>query len=252
MKRFFTFLMAVWALLSISQTVKAADVTVYFQCPSDWATPVHVYAYNSDADKNSSWSDAPAGSEFTTSNGVKLWKCTFDSKYKLVIFKANSGEQQYPGKDQRGLDVKDNYVYTSTSPEGTSLSDFENGGTTPSKFTPLYIYGNFVGKGWDEPDGTRSFTTTDGKIYQYEFGKDFTNAFSNNTAEFYFRVKAESKQYAPQTNDDPVGTEYTSAKESNNGAWKFTMTKGKSYTLIFDYEKKQIRYTEAVLVLLLR
>ena len=33
MKRFFTFLMAVWALLSISQTVKAADVTVYFQCP---------------------------------------------------------------------------------------------------------------------------------------------------------------------------------------------------------------------------
>ena len=236
--------MAVWALLSISQTVKAADVTVYFQCPSDWATPVHVYAYNSDADKNSSWSDAPAGSEFTTSNGVKLWKCTFDSKYKLVIFKANSGEQQYPGKDQRGLDVKDNYVYTSTSPEGTSLSDFENGGTTPSKFTPLYIYGNFVGKGWDEPDGTRSFTTTDGKIYQYEFGKDFTNAFSNNTAEFYFRVKAESKQYAPQTNDDPVGTEYTSAKESNNGAWKFTMTKGKSYTLIFDYEKKQIRYTE--------
>ena len=110
MKRFFTFLMAVWALLSISQTVKAADVTVYFQCPSDWATPVHVYAYNSDADKNSSWSDAPAGSEFTTSNGVKLWKCTFDSKYKLVIFKANSGEQQYPGKDQRGLDVKDNYV----------------------------------------------------------------------------------------------------------------------------------------------
>ena len=30
MKRFFTFLIAVWALLSISQTVKAADVTVYF------------------------------------------------------------------------------------------------------------------------------------------------------------------------------------------------------------------------------
>lgn len=35
MKRFFTFLMAVWALLSISQTVKAADVTVCFQCPSN-------------------------------------------------------------------------------------------------------------------------------------------------------------------------------------------------------------------------
>ncbi len=34
MKRFFTLFMAVWALLSISQTVKAVDVTVYFQCPS--------------------------------------------------------------------------------------------------------------------------------------------------------------------------------------------------------------------------
>ena len=33
MKRFFTFFMAVWTLLSISQTVKAADVTAYFQCP---------------------------------------------------------------------------------------------------------------------------------------------------------------------------------------------------------------------------
>ena len=34
MKRFFTFLIAVWALLSLSQTVKAANVSVYFQCPS--------------------------------------------------------------------------------------------------------------------------------------------------------------------------------------------------------------------------
>lgn len=35
MKRYFTFLMAVWALLSISQTVKADEVIVYFQCPSN-------------------------------------------------------------------------------------------------------------------------------------------------------------------------------------------------------------------------
>ena len=87
MKRFFTFLMAVWALLSISQTVKADDVTVYFQCPDEWRTPVCAYAYNNDADKNPNWDDAPAGSEFYTSTGVKLWKCTFDSKYKKVIFK---------------------------------------------------------------------------------------------------------------------------------------------------------------------
>ena len=242
MKRFFTFLMAVWALLSISQTVKAADVTVYFQCPDGFDTPVHVYAYGDGGAELSGWSEAPSCSEYSTSTGVKLWKYSFDSKFNKVIFKNNSGNLKYPSSGE-GFPVVDNHVYTSAGDQGT-LSEFENGGTTPSKFTPLYIYGNFVGDGWDEPDGTRPFTTTDGKIYQYVFGTDITNAFSNNTKDFYFRVKTESKQYAPQTNDDPVGTEYTSAKESSEGAWKLTMTKGKSYTLIFDYENMQIKYSE--------
>lgn len=238
--------MAVWALLSISQTGKAADVTVYFQCPSDWTTPVCAYAYNSDTDNNSSWGNAPAGTEYYTSTGVKLWKCTFDSKYKYVIFKdpKENGGSQYPGKNKKGLEVKDNYVYTFGGTSGTSLSEFENGGTTPSEFTKLYVWGNFKGEKWGVNDLSREFTTSDGKIYQYVFGTDITNGFSNNTADFYFRVKAESMQYAPPTNDDPVGTDYTSAKESSSGAWKFTMTKGKSYTLIFDYENKQIKYSE--------
>ena len=120
--------MAIWALLSISQAVKAADVTVYFQCPSDWTTPVHAYAYNSDADHVSDWGSEPAGSEITTTNnGVKLWKCTFDSKYKYVIFKepGKVNAKQYP-KGQ-GFEVKDNYVYTTdpTKPTGTPLSEFD-------------------------------------------------------------------------------------------------------------------------------
>lgn len=127
MKRLFTLLMAIWALLSISQAVKAADVTVYFQCPSDWTTPVHAYAYNSDADHVSDWGSEPAGSEITTSNGVKLWKCTFDSRFKYVIFKepGKVDAKQYP-KGQ-GFEVKDNYVYTTdpTKPTGTPLSEFD-------------------------------------------------------------------------------------------------------------------------------
>lgn len=38
--------MAVWALLSISQMVKAADVTVYFQSPDGWSTSVQAYVYD--------------------------------------------------------------------------------------------------------------------------------------------------------------------------------------------------------------
>ena len=97
MKRFFMFLMAVWALLSISQTVKAVDVTVYFQCPSDWTTPVHVYAYGDGVGQNTTWENAPACSEYKTSTGVKLWKCTFETKYNRVIFKDGTGKLQYPG-----------------------------------------------------------------------------------------------------------------------------------------------------------
>ena len=236
--------MAVWALLSISQTGKAADVTVYFQCPSDWTTPVCAYAYNSDTDNNSSWGNAPAGTEYYTSTGVKLWKCTFDSKYKYVIFKdpKENGGSQYP--TGQGFEVHDKYVYTFGGTSGISLSEFENGGTTPSKFAKLYVWGNTSSNAWGENDFSREFTTSDGKTYKYVFGTDYTNGFSNNTADFYFRVKTESMQYAPPTNDDPVGTEYTSAKESSEGAWKLTMRKGKSYTLIFDYENKKIRYTE--------
>ena len=65
--------------------------------------------------------------------------------------------------------------------------------------------------------------------------------------DYYFRVKtATSQQYQPQTNDAPVETEFTSANPGSSIAWKFTMTKGKSYTLIFDYENKRIKYLEGV------
>ena len=120
--------MAVWALLSISQTVKAADVTVYFQCPSGFDTPVHVYAYGDGGAELSGWGEAPSCLEYSTSTGVKLWKYSFDSKFNKVIFKNNSGNFKYPSSGE-GFPVKDNHVYTSAGDQGT-LSEFENGGTT--------------------------------------------------------------------------------------------------------------------------
>ena len=128
MKRFFTLFMAVWALLSISQTVKAADVTVYFQCPSGFDTPVHVYAYGDGGAELSGWGEAPSCLEYSTSTGVKLWKYSFDSKFNKVIFKNNSGNLKYPSSGE-GFPVNDNHVYTSAGDQGT-LSEFENGGTT--------------------------------------------------------------------------------------------------------------------------
>lgn len=109
-------------------------------------------------------------------------------------------------------------------------------------YEKLYLIGGLTGT-WDT--GTsRPFATTDGKTYEYVFDADYTNTFTGESADFYFRVKIGSQQYQPKTNDAPVGTELTSAILGGSNAWKLTMTKGKSYTLIFDLTNKQIKYSE--------
>lgn len=110
---------------------------------------------------------------------------------------------------------------------------------TNSEFEKLYLIGGVTNK-WSE-ELNRPFETTDGATYKYVLD-------AAESADYYFRVKTASTEYYPQNNDAPVGTEFTSANEGkeSNKAWKLTMTKGKSYTLIFDYENKRIKYLEGV------
>ena len=177
--------------------------------------------------------------------------CPYQSSYDLTKASPNY-TVTYTDKDDR----QDNYFYVNMESGKTYTFTFDNsdsknrtvactvgGSTSPSEFTELSLIGGLTGN-WGE---IRKFSTTDGKIYQYVFDTDYTNTkISGESGDYYFRVKTESKQYAPYKNDDPVGTEYTDAKESSEGAWKLTMTKGKSYTLIFDYENKRIKYLEGV------
>ena len=106
-----------------------------------------------------------------------------------------------------------------------------------SEFEKLYLIGGVTNK-WSE-ELNRPFETTDGATYKYVLD-------AAESADYYFRVKTASTEYYPQINDASVGTEFTSANEGkgSNKAWKLTMTKGKSYTLIFDYKNKQIKYSE--------
>lgn len=126
MKRLFTLLMAIWALLSISQAVKAADVTVYFQKPDGWSTPVCAYVYddagNHPTDKD--WVHADPCTRYVTPNKkIELWSYTFSDEYTNVIFK--DGTNQYPKNDGTKMKVKNNYVYTINGTNGTSLSEFD-------------------------------------------------------------------------------------------------------------------------------
>ena len=127
MKRFFTFLMAVWALLSISQAAKAAEVTVYFQKPGGWSTPVQAYVYDDLGNHPKEWQDADACSRFYTSTGVELWSYTFSDQFTNVIFK--DGTNQYPANNGTKMKVVNNCVYVydttnPTNPTGTPLSEF--------------------------------------------------------------------------------------------------------------------------------
>ena len=123
MKRFFTLFMAVWALLSISQTIKAADVTVYFQSPDGWSTPVCAYVYDDAGNHLTEWKEADECTSYITpNNGIKLWSYTFSDKFTNVIFK--DGTHQHPEKDIK-MKVVNNYVYTTNGTTGTPLSEFD-------------------------------------------------------------------------------------------------------------------------------
>lgn len=245
--------MAIWALLSISPTVKAADVTVYFQCPSDWTTPVHAYAYNSDTDHVSDWGSAPAGSEFTTSNGVKLWKCTFDSRFKYVIFKApgTDGVKQYP--TGQGFEVKDNHVYTST-PTGDmgTLSEFEK--KAPYTYTLIGGYGSGA---WNN-ESSNFVYDGDGK-YTYTFT-------ATQTGEFRFRVNTNYTSGAAlcpnvdakkgkELTSAPDAVAYTDQKDASGESmsdnyWFCSVTNGKKYTftLTEQYNSTDNSYTRKLSV----
>lgn len=248
MKRLFTLLMAIWALLSISQAVKAADVTVYFQCPSDWTTPVHAYAYNSDADHVSAWDSAPAGSEYYTSKGVKLWKCTFDSKYKYVIFKNDTGDKQYPEQNQQGFGVSDNHVYTSAGDTGDPLSEFVK--KAPYTYTLRGGYGdgawnnessNFVYDG----DGkyTYTFTATQTGEFRFRVNTNYTSG-----AALCPNVDANTKRKELNSAFDAVA--YNDQKDASgilmsDNYWFCNVTNGKKYTftLTEEYNSTDNSYT---------
>lgn len=248
--------MAVWALLSISQTVKADAFWImgtFDKGSRDTWTKLDGQSMHSDGNNQyfQTYQCTKAG-EYRFRFIGEGWNgemCPEQSPYNLTNASCKVYYTDEPGK-------KDNYFYVNMESGKTYTFTFDNsdsknrtvactvgGSTSPSEFTELSLIGGLTGN-WGE---IRKFSTTDGKIYQYVFDTDYTNTkISGESGNYYFRVKTESKQYAPYKNDDPVGTEYTDAKESSEGAWKLTMTKGKSYTLIFDYEKKRIKYLEGV------
>ena len=245
MKRFFTFLMAVWALLSISQTVKAADVTVYFQKPDWWSTPVHAYVYDDNGNSQSKdWASAGACTLYYTSTGKELWSYTFPDQYTNVIFK--DGTNQYPKNDGTKMKVVNNYVYTINGTTGTSLSEFVKN----SAFT--YTLTGGYGEGGDWSDESANFEFVGDGKYTYTFT-------AAQTGEFRFRVKTSyttNKELCPNVNSTTKRKELTSTPDdveyadlNDNSAtsfkynyWYCNVTAGKKYT--FTLSEQYVQATD--------
>lgn len=248
--------MAILALLSISQVVKAADCYIMgsFNTTEAWTKLDGQNMTALSGEKYTQEYKCTTSGEyrFRFAVGGESWQlCPHTPKYNLTGAIPNYG-CAYTTDNGKG----DHYFYVNMESGKTYTFTFDNsnasnrnvactvsGSTSPSEFEKLYLIGGFYGV-WKD-DTTRPFTTTDGKTYKYVFNADYTNKFSGESADYYFRVKTESDEFHPENNDALVETKFTSALSgSSNNAWKLAMTKGKSYTLIFDYENKQIKYTE--------
>lgn len=224
--------MAVWALLSISQTVKAADVTVYFLCPDGWTTPVRAYVYDDKVGHLKGWSETEECTKVHTSKGVELWKYSFDSKFTKVIFQDEGRTSQYP---TTGIEVRNEYVYTSAGDQET-LSEFEK--EAPYTYTLRGVYG----------EGTWS---NESSSFVYDGTSKYTYTFTaTQTGNYRFRVNT---NYKKEKNEDPVialcpevtgqaltdvpvDVSYTNTKNASeelinaNNYWTYNVIAGREYT----------------------
>ena len=210
MKRLFTLLMAIWALLSISQAVKAADVTVYFQKPDGWSTPVCAYVYDDDGNHPTEWQEADECTRYVTTNKkIELWSYTFSDQYTNVIFK-DVNNHQYPIKDIN-MKVVNNYVYVydatnPTNPTGTPLSEFDK----VSKVIKLL-------------NGSSELTGSNGK---------YTLDLSSATADATIKLTIDGVTYGLATAQTIAAAGTTSGIAfTTEGTFALTLAKGLVYSL---------------------
>ena len=186
MKRFFTLFMAVWALLSISQTVKAANyyITGSFVEGQEWTKldgkSMNFVGNNKYSQKYQCKTAGKYRFRFR-GDGWNAEMCPYQSSYDLTQASPN---YTVTYTDKNGN--QDNYFYVIMESGKTYTFTFDNsnrtvactvgGSTSPSEFEKLYLIGGLFND-WND-DTTRPFTTTNGKVYEYVFDSDYTNKFN--------------------------------------------------------------------------
>lgn len=251
MKRFFTFLMAVWALLSISQTVKAADYYIMgsFVEGQEWTK---LDGKNMESVGNNKYS--------------QTYQCKTAGEYRFRFAGDDLNYQMCPHDASFELTKASNYGVASTNDEGkanyyfyvkmesgkTYTFTFDNsdsnnrtvactvgGSSSTGNDVKYYLIGSMTG--WNLDNTDYPFTTTDNVTY--------TCTLSGQSGKLYFkpRSSADKTWLAPGDTDAKITTEYQSTT-AGNGAWILEeASSAKTYTITLDCSNAsapQIKYSE--------
>ena len=260
MKRFFTFLMAVWALLSISQTVKATKT----------------YYVRGAFVEGQEWTklDGKSMTDLGDERYSQEYKCTNTAQYRFRIAGGNLGYELCPNtKSYNLLDAKpsygcfannvsgyaDNYFYVDMESGKTYTFTFDNSnvnnrtiacsvsGSSSSTETgaKFYLVGSM--NNWGNVEATSKnypFTTTDNVTY--------TCTLSGQDGLLYFKPKGFSadgtafNDMLGPNGDTPITTYYQKVTYGG-GAWTLVASSDKTYIITLDYSKPsepQIKYSE--------
>lgn len=248
MKRFFTFLMAVWALLSISQTGKAANyyITGFFVEGQEWTK---LDGKNMESVGNNQYSQTyqceTTGKYCFRFAGDDLpyQMCPYQSSYELTKASPSYGVsytyQEGKANNYFFVNMESGKAYTFTFDDSnkTVACKVSGSSTTPTEnYAKFYLLGSMNDwKGTDYP-----FTTTDNVSY--------TCTLSGKSGLLFFKPKssADGTWLAPGASNAYITTEYQSTT-AGNGAWMLEASSDKTYTITLDCSNAatpKIKYSE--------
>lgn len=248
MKRFFTFLMAVWALLSISQTGKAANyyITGFFVEGQEWTK---LDGKNMESVGNNQYSQTyqceTTGKYCFRFAGDDLpyQMCPYQSSYELTKASPSYGVsytyQEGKANNYFFVNMESGKAYTFTFDDSnkTVACKVSGSSTTPTEnYAKFYLLGSMNDwKGTDYP-----FTTTDNVSY--------TCTLSGKSGLLCFKPKssADGTWLAPGASNAYITTEYQSTT-AGNGAWMLEASSDKTYTITLDCSNAatpKIKYSE--------
>ena len=257
--------MAVWALLSISQTVKATDyyITGFFAGESEWTKLDGKNMESVGNNKYSQTYQCTKSGEYHfrfTGDGLGYEMCPHDASYELTQVSYGVASTKDEGKADYyfyvNMESGKTYTFTfdNSNPSNRTVACTVGGSsTTPTgNFAKFYLIGNLHSDTEEWADGTKAnpFNTIDGKTYTYTFtgvgktvyfrvqgydsdGKTLGNDFAPN-------IEGKDKELTT-TFETVAFKPYNSAK-----AWTFEAESDKTYTITLDYSdtsKPQIKYS---------